>query len=220
MTSVVRIDDSSSPSALRTLSHADVCRNAGNELDRLRQIQPPLMEHLLRFTALTRGHMFELKTVLVAMDFGEASDVALKCGRQIARRFGATLYVLHIVDDLFARGLEGEPFEEWGEEQRELERMALDSLRQRITPADTRKYGEQVVTRVSSNAADAIVQFTRETPIDLIVMGTHGKGAVDPLEVGSVSARVVHAAPCPVLTVKEPARAHAPLATRRAAVGK
>jgi nucleotide-binding universal stress UspA family protein len=164
--------------------------------------------------------MFELKNVLVAMDFGEASDAALKCGRTIARTCGATLYVLHIVDDVFARGLEGEPFEEWGEQQRELERTALDSLRQRITPEDTRRYGEQAVTRVSSNAADAIVQFTRETPVDLIVMGTHGKGAVDPLEVGSVSARVVHAAPCPVLTVKEPAHSPAPAAIRRSAVAQ
>jgi nucleotide-binding universal stress UspA family protein len=164
--------------------------------------------------------MFELKNVLVATDFGEASDAALKCGRDIARKFGATLYVLHVVDDVFARGLEGEPFEEWGEQQRELERTALDSLRQRITPADARKGREEGVTRVSSNAADAIVQFTQETPIDLIVMGTHGKGAVDPLEVGGVSARVVHAAPCPVLTVKEPVRSLAPVAIKRGAVAK
>jgi len=162
--------------------------------------------------------MFELKNVLVATDFGEASDAALKCGREIARKFGATLYVLHIVDDVFARGLEGEPFEEWGEQQRELERIALDSLRQRIAPAD--KGGERGVTRVSSNAADAIVQFTQETPIDLIVMGTHGKGAVDPLEVGGVSARVAHAAPCPVLTIKESVRSLASAAIKRGAVAK
>lgn len=146
--------------------------------------------------------MFELKNVLVASDFGEASDAALRCGREIARKFGATLYILHVVDDVFARGLEGEPFEEWGDQQRELQRAALDSLGQRITPDDAREYGERAVIRVSSNPADAIVQFTDETPIDLIVMGTHGRDAVAPLEVGSVSARVAHAAPCPVLTVK------------------
>ena len=164
--------------------------------------------------------MFKLKNVLVATDFGEASDAALKCGRAIARAFGARLYVLHVVDDVFARGLEGEPFEEWGEQQHELERTALDSLRQRITPEGTNKYSEQAVTRVSSNPADAIVRFTDETPVDLIVMGTHGKGAVDPLAVGSVSARVVHAAPCPVLTIKEPARSPVPAAIKREVAAK
>jgi nucleotide-binding universal stress UspA family protein len=162
--------------------------------------------------------MFELKNVLVATDFGDASDAALQCGRKIARSFGATLHVLHVVDDVFARGLEGTPFEEWGDQQRELQRTALDSLRQRVTSEDTTKYGEEVVTRVSSNAADAIVQFTGEMPVDLIVMGTHGRGAIDPLEVGSVSARVVHAAPCPVLTVKEPAHSAAPAALAQNAV--
>ena len=165
--------------------------------------------------------MFQLKNVLVATDFGNASDAALKCGREIARSFGATLHVLHVVDDVFARGLEGEPFEEWGEQQRELERSALDSLGQRITADDTREYGEHPVTRVSGNPADAIVQFvTGETRVDLIVMGTHGRDAIDPLQAGSVSARVVHAAPCPVLTVKAPARSLVPAAVADVAAAR
>ena len=164
--------------------------------------------------------MFEPKNVLVPTDFGEAADAALKCGREIARKFGATLHVLHVVDDVFARGLEGEPFEEWGDQQRELQRAAFDSLGQRITPDDAREYGEHAVTRVSSNPADAIVQFTDETPIDLIVMGTHGRDAVAPFEIGSVSARVAHAAPCPVLIVRAPSRVVAPGAMGRAVVAK
>lgn len=164
--------------------------------------------------------MFELKNVLVPTDFGEASDAALKCGREIARKFGATLHVLHVVDDVFARGLEGEPFEEWGDQQRELQRAALDSLGQRITPDDAREHAEHAVTRVSSDPADAIVQFTDEMPIDLIVMGTHGRDAIAPLEIGSVSARVSHAAPCPVLTVRAPSRVWPAGALGRAVVAK
>ena len=44
-----------------------------------------------------------LKNVLVAMDFGDAAMNALAYGRELARRFGATLHVIHVVDDVGAR---------------------------------------------------------------------------------------------------------------------
>jgi nucleotide-binding universal stress UspA family protein len=47
--------------------------------------------------------MITLKHILVATDFGDASSTALNYGRELARRFGATLHVLHVVDDLAAR---------------------------------------------------------------------------------------------------------------------
>jgi nucleotide-binding universal stress UspA family protein len=146
--------------------------------------------------------MPELTNILVPTDFGKSSDAALACARRIARTCGATLHLLHVVDDVFARGLEGAPFEEWGDQQRVLEDAALASLRERVTPEDARQFDERPTSRRSAQPADAILQFARDTAIDLIVMGTHGREAVDLLEIGSVSARVVHAAPCPVLTVK------------------
>jgi nucleotide-binding universal stress UspA family protein len=50
----------------------------------------------------------------------------------------------------------------------------------------------------------AIVDFAKEINVDLIVMGTHGRGAVAHLLMGSVAERVVRTAPCPVLTVRHP----------------
>ena len=49
----------------------------------------------------------------------------------------------------------------------------------------------------------AIVEYARANNIDLIVIGTHGRGAVAHLLLGSVAERVVRLAPCPVLTVKQ-----------------
>jgi nucleotide-binding universal stress UspA family protein len=46
-----------------------------------------------------------------------------------------------------------------------------------------------------------IVRYARREDIDLIVMGTHGRGAIAHLLVGSVAENVVRKAPCPVLTV-------------------
>ena len=50
--------------------------------------------------------MIALNHILVATDFSEPANVALAYGRELARRFGATLHVLHVVEDLGARFVE------------------------------------------------------------------------------------------------------------------
>ena len=55
---------------------------------------------------------------------------------------------------------------------------------------------------VDGRAADVIVDYAREHDVDMIVMGTHGRGAVGHLFLGSVAENVVRTALCPVLTVR------------------
>ena len=47
--------------------------------------------------------MIALRKILVATDFSEAADAALAYGRAFSRTFGATLYLLHVVDDIYLR---------------------------------------------------------------------------------------------------------------------
>ena len=47
-----------------------------------------------------------------------------------------------------------------------------------------------------------IIEYAKSHPIDLIVVGTHGRGAVKQLLLGSAAERVVRGAPCPVLAVR------------------
>ena len=48
------------------------------------------------------------------------------------------------------------------------------------------------------------MQYAHDNDIDLIVMGTHGRGPLAHLVMGSVAERVVRTASCPVLTVRHP----------------
>lgn len=146
--------------------------------------------------------MIDLTNVLVATDFGASSDNALRYGRTLARTFGGTLHVFHVVDDVFARGIEGEGVEFWSDTQAAAEAEAARHLSQRVTPDDCRRFGERAVTVTSTNPADAIVAYAREISSNLIVMGTRGPHASDKPGLGSVAEQVVHAAPCPVLTIK------------------
>ena len=60
---------------------------------------------------------------------------------------------------------------------------------------------------VTSNVpADAIVEYAKDFGVNLIVVGTHGRGVVAHLLLGSVAERIVRIAPCPVLTVRHPER--------------
>ncbi len=51
-----------------------------------------------------------------------------------------------------------------------------------------------------------IVRYATEHQVDLIVLGTHGRGPLGHMLLGSVAERVVRTAPCPVLTVRHPQR--------------
>jgi len=144
--------------------------------------------------------MIALKNILVATDFSAPSVVALNYGRDMARAFGARLHVLHVVDDVLMHyslegGLIGEDL------QKDLEKAAWRDLENQITDDDRRTLAVTPVVQANVGAASGIVEYAKNNAIDLIITGTHGRGAVTHLLMGSVAERVVRIAPCPVLTV-------------------
>ena len=69
----------------------------------------------------------------------------------------------------------------------------------------TRIQGAVVSTEVAvGSPAACIVAAAIEHGVDLIVMGTHGRGPLMHVMLGNVAERVVRTAPCPVLTVRQP----------------
>ena len=149
--------------------------------------------------------MITLKNVLVATDFGMASETALSYGRDLARTFNASLHVLHAVDDLLGRAMSAEGYAtDVSGIQRAIEKTAQERLDATVADDDRRELHARTILRTAVNPAAAIVMYAKEAAIDLIVMGTHGRGGVAHFFMGSVAERVVRTAPCPVLTVRHP----------------
>ena len=142
--------------------------------------------------------------ILVPTDFGPTSGLALRYGRELARNFGSALHVLHAISDLVTlHTLPPTYVTDIAGLQREREVAARDRLDTELNsgPGATGIKTTRVVV-MSATPAAAIVSYADEHHIDLIVMGTHGRGAVAHLLLGSVAEKVVRTAPCPVLTVR------------------
>ena len=146
-----------------------------------------------------------LKNVLVATDFSEASEAALTYGRTLARMFGATLHVLHVTENVYLRSFGSEAYvpavPDLQTEVDEAARKQLDAL---VIDSDGSGPATRKVLRTANAPAREITEYAGAEGIDLIVIGTHGRGGVAHLLMGSVAERVVRTAPCPVLTVRHP----------------
>ena len=146
--------------------------------------------------------MIVLKNILVPTDFGPPSERALEYGRHFARQFGARLHVLHTVESVMVAGGAEVPVAAVEQVEKSLDTAARRQLDTAITADDRSSFSVVPVVRMAGAAATDIVEYARQESIDLIVMGTHGRGALKHLLMGSVAERVVRWAPCPVLTVR------------------
>jgi nucleotide-binding universal stress UspA family protein len=148
--------------------------------------------------------MITLTNVLVATDFSDAAASALNYGRELARMFGARLHVLHVIENpMVYSGAEavGVDFQQI---QADLEAGAHNALNRIVTAEDRAQLGAITLIRTGNSPAFEIADYAKREPIDIIVMGTHGRGLVGHLLMGSVAEKVVRIGPCPVLTVRHP----------------
>lgn len=144
--------------------------------------------------------MIVLKQILVATDFGDSAAVALAYGRDLARTFNARLHVLHAVEDVMLRYSPEVGFAS-PDLQKNLEAASKRDLEKLITEDDRKTLTVVPVIRTAVNIAAEVVDYAKANAIDLIITGTHGRGAVKHFLMGSVAERVVRTAACPVLTV-------------------
>ncbi|HEY7288590.1 MAG TPA: universal stress protein [Vicinamibacterales bacterium] len=145
--------------------------------------------------------MMTVSHVLVPVDFSEQSMKALDCAKTLAEKFAASLHVLTVVPDPFVLPDPGPLFVPPPEKYKEGLRQAESHLRRLLTHAEREKLHAAVAVAFGDPYRE-ITEYVRRGSIDLIVMGTHGRGGVAHALMGSVAEKIVRSAPCPVLTVR------------------
>ena len=150
--------------------------------------------------------------ILVPTDFSPTSDAALEYARALARKFGASLHLLHVFEDPVLMGaVTPESYvPEAPETRAAVMKGAQERLDHRLRPSDRLSATGEIVM---GSPARAVTDYAARSAIDLIVMGTHGREGIAHLLLGSIAERVVRTAPCPVLTVRQAAEAAADAAT-------
>ncbi len=148
--------------------------------------------------------MIKISSVLLPTDFSDCSREALKHAIRICKTFGAKLHILHVNIML------GENPEKIQEGFPEIEKV-IDSYekQQKFDIAEFRRLSAEHVVLFSEStvkgfsASEKILQFEKDNKIDLIVMGTHGRGILSHFVLGSVAEKVVRYSSCPVMTVNQ-----------------
>ncbi len=143
-----------------------------------------------------------LRRILHATDFSAASRPAFRMAVGLARREHAALLLLHVLTPPSPFAITGGPMPP---SYLELLEGARRAARRRLaqTLAQARGAGARASARmVEGGAAERILSLARRWHPDLIVIGTHGRGAVSRFLMGSVAEQVVRRASSPVLTVR------------------
>jgi nucleotide-binding universal stress UspA family protein len=133
-----------------------------------------------------------LQNILFATDFSPCSDTALPFAVGLARRYGATLYTVNVIRE--ERG-DVHPLDSFYLRHTAEKNMA------RLVKTETVagiKHRELLREGKLSQVLSALI---RTLAVDVVVMGTHGRGGVAKLLLGSAAERIVGSAPCPVLTI-------------------
>ena len=134
--------------------------------------------------------------ILVAIDDSEQSYKALKEGFLIAQRNDSHLYILTVTDMSIATA-DARIVQYVRELAEERSKFVTEKIEQDLPPDFN-----YTIHKVEGSPKASIVQFAKETGIDLITMGATGKGAIERALVGSTTSYVVSHAPCNVLVVR------------------
>ncbi|QLH77601.1 universal stress protein [Halosimplex rubrum] len=136
------------------------------------------------------------ESILAPTDGSATADLAADHALALAAAFDASVTALGVVDAAQAAG----PFDAGGVDDEFLDRLETEA--RRSVDGVTERAGDVPVdgTVVEGDPAETIVD--RAADHDLVVLGTHGRSAIDRVLTGSTSAQVVRESPAPVVTVR------------------
>jgi len=140
------------------------------------------------------------KRILVPTDFSASADAALDYAKTLASALGASLHILFVLDDPLPGLKMPDHVCSIPAIRRQLELEAKEKLDKVLTPAERTAFQAEL-TAEWGNPHSKVVAFAKDHNIELIIMGTHGRGVIEHTLIGSVAERVVRHARCPVLTI-------------------
>jgi nucleotide-binding universal stress UspA family protein len=159
-----------------------------------------------------------IKNILVPTDFSAGSEEAVRYAHDLAAALGATLHVVHVLENPFAPGAFMEMYTPPSPEYFvDMERQAEERLRASLTNEEKARVHTVMTTRLGVPANELLDRIQEEPAIDLVVMATHGRGGVARFVMGSVTDKIIRSAPCPVVTMREHPHAAKPKAPAQAA---
>ncbi len=144
------------------------------------------------------------KKILAPLDGSEVAECTLAHTKAIAKGCKVPKVVLlRVIEPLSTGG--AEEGEIWSRDEEAFQATVKDYL---SGVADSlKKEGISVETTVvSGKAADEILDYAKNNQVDLVVMCTHGKSGISRWFLGSVSERVAHHSPVPLLLIAPPGR--------------
>ena len=140
--------------------------------------------------------------IIVPTDFSDCAEEAWSMAKRLGAA-GGELILAHVLTEVPQFGEGFLNVQSASEIEAAARKWATASLEDCIAKAR----GEGLTARAALRTGvphQEIIGLARDERADLIVIGTHGRGGMDRVLLGSVADRVVRLAPCPVLTVRQP----------------
>ncbi len=145
--------------------------------------------------------MGSFERIVFATDFSEASGRAFDQAVRLAKEFGSALTIVHVCQVWPIASLAYSPASAYEEYEKALRTAAEGRLEELVAAARARGADAHPALAVGFPDEEIVAAAERERA-NLIVLGTHGRRGAGHFFLGSVAARVVATAPCPVLTVR------------------
>src|SRR5262245_41747570 len=138
-----------------------------------------------------------LEKILLPVDFSDRGAGAAHYAKTVACRFQSEVTLLHVFElqsFIFAGAEAGIPAEWYGDRRKECQRMLDEAYADEFRNIPVRR------RFLEGDVARTIADIAHAEEFDLIVMPTHGYGPFRRFILGSVTAKTLHDADCPVLT--------------------
>ena len=145
--------------------------------------------------------LLSIKKILVPVDFSSLSKKAFEYALRLAQQFKTEIALIHVLEPAVPPTFDGLPIAPSRPE--EGSPGAEKNLRTLISSAHTAGVPKVKSVFRRGLASHEIVEAAKDLDVDLIVMATHGYTGWKHFCIGSTAERVVRAAPCPVLVVRE-----------------